>query len=820
MRPTHPRWVFHPTTVPWALALVSGLLLAGCSPTESRLTSLEVSPSTLSLAVGETATLSVQAFDQKGSAMAAGVVDWTVSPSGVASLEMVGSGSVRLRGDGVGIATVTARASGTTASATLNVTAGPPADVSLSPEFRSLPSGESFTISATVRDAAGHPITDVTLAWSSSDPTVASVSANGDLSATVEGGAKGSATLRASVGGVEGTAEVEVTAGAASVIDLDVGDQTIASGTTISITATPRDAQGNALPAASVEWESSNPAVASVEAAESAWGTTALLAAPSVIVTGRKAGEAEISASMEGVGATISVEVTPGAPLTIELVPASLSLVVGDVSTVTGTVRDAAENEVSVQWNWSSNAEAVATVSAGEGPGSADVQAHSPGTATIRAEGGELEGEIEVQVSAGAPDRVEVTPSPAEVIVGQELELEARVLDEHGNLIPAPQVTWTSEQENVASVQGSGSTATVTGVNPGGPVSIHATSGGVTGSSSVTVRDPRVPMAWAYVSANGGTISSTNLGEGTVTAERIGTAEYQVIFTKVSDLGSHFTFHVSAYSGADWHELESPRAHCFVVESEVSASDWVRAIVLCLRTRPSEAVVQEPVNFRIAVVGDNVLAGSRAPEQRAWFSYNSIVDDSQQFVPRTHLSWTSNPHGSLLVTSDDFEGTARHDHDAHMLTPMAHFVSQFGGSQNDACEVNADFVDWARVKCRHSSMDALVIQHYVQGFHAGRPGQPWGFAMVSTGAEVYANRSAVHEGSVLATHLGRGKYRITFTQQREGPDPAILLSPFNSGWRQCAHSLQRKAPDMRIDVVCWNVNGEFADTQFTLGFLR
>ena len=80
---------------------------------------------------------------------------------------------------------------------------------------------------------------------------------------------------------------------------------------------------------------------------------------------------------------------------------------------------------------------------------------------------------------------IDVTPPADTIEVGQTVSLQAEVRDRSGGIMVGQSVTWSSQEESVAAVSTSG---VVTGVAPGGPVTITASSSGVSGSSEVLVR--------------------------------------------------------------------------------------------------------------------------------------------------------------------------------------------------------------------------------------------------------------------------------------------------------------------------------------------
>ncbi|MHC4711171.1 MAG: Ig-like domain-containing protein [Planctomycetota bacterium] len=82
----------------------------------------------------------------------------------------------------------------------------PVASVTVSPATAALPFGTTIQLTATVRDTAGHVLTDRTAAWSSSDSAIATVTSRGLAS----GVAPGSAMITATVAGASGAASVTV----------------------------------------------------------------------------------------------------------------------------------------------------------------------------------------------------------------------------------------------------------------------------------------------------------------------------------------------------------------------------------------------------------------------------------------------------------------------------------------------------------------------------------------------------------------------------------------------------------------------------------
>ena len=140
----------------------------------------------------------------------------------------------------------------------------PVASVDVTPATASLPVGATVQLVATPRDVSGNPLPGRVVTWASSNTTVATVSASG----LVTGKVAGTATITATSEGQSGTAAITVTAAGVPVASVSVTPATaqVFEGKTAQLTATPRDASGNALSGRTVTWASSNTTVATVSA--------------------------------------------------------------------------------------------------------------------------------------------------------------------------------------------------------------------------------------------------------------------------------------------------------------------------------------------------------------------------------------------------------------------------------------------------------------------------------------------------------------------------------------------------------------------------
>ena len=147
--------------------------------------------------------------------------------------------------------------------------------------------GQTLTLAASVRGAAGEPMPRARVTWSSSDSRIAVVDPTRGI---VRGVSAGAARITAHVGDVVSTITVAVSApavDATAVAGVDVSDMPpMTVGETTRLTATVRNALGATVSGTDIQWSSSNADIAAV--------------APNGLVTARAPGVATIRASAGG----------------------------------------------------------------------------------------------------------------------------------------------------------------------------------------------------------------------------------------------------------------------------------------------------------------------------------------------------------------------------------------------------------------------------------------------------------------------------------------------------------------------------------------
>jgi len=172
------------------------------------------------------------------------------------------------------------------------------ATVEVTPATLTLSVGQSRQFAASPKNSAGAVVSGKSASWQSSNSAVASVDATG----LVRGVAAGAATITASVDGKTGTATVTVIALPVFAVAVAPPTATVAVGGTYPLAATLTDSAGAILAGRTVQWTSSNAAVATVST--------------SGVVTGVAIGSSTITATAEGKSGASFITVTPNSALT------------------------------------------------------------------------------------------------------------------------------------------------------------------------------------------------------------------------------------------------------------------------------------------------------------------------------------------------------------------------------------------------------------------------------------------------------------------------------------------------------------------------
>lgn len=300
--------------------------------------------------------------------------------------------------------------------------------------------------------------------WQSSNENVVTI-----LKGRVVGISEGSAVITASINGKSSTCRVTVVSNYVVVtgLKLNKNSTTLLVGNSEKLTATITPSNANNK---SITWTSSNPSVATVNSS----GT----------ITAKSAGNTTITASLGNFTAKCEVKVTY-----------SMSLKSINLNKTSVTIKEKASEQLNVIYNpssatnkkvtWKSSNESIAKVDS-----SGKVTAISKGSATITAtanDGGYVATckviveEISKKVTAVALDKTELN-----IVAGQTAELKVTITPDYAE---NKKVTWTSSDENIATVED----GKITAIYPGTvEIKVKTEDGDKEAICKVTVTSPPI----------------------------------------------------------------------------------------------------------------------------------------------------------------------------------------------------------------------------------------------------------------------------------------------------------------------------------------
>src|SRR5439155_1007219 len=281
------------------------------------------------------------------------------------------------------------------------------------------------------------------VSWSSSDTSVATITSGGRATSITQG----SSTISAS-GGVTGS--TTLTVGPATLVSIAVtpANPSIAKGTTQQLTATGTYSDGSTQDlTSSATWVSSNNAVATVTAGG--------------LASGAAAGTSQVSASSSGITGSTMLTVEPAILVSIAVTPANPSIAKGTTQQFTAT---------------------------GGAPGTSNASASSSG----------VSGSTTLTVGPAALLSIALTPANPSTPQGGTQQFTATGTYSDGSMVDVTSsATWVSSNTAVATITAGGlASATAQGTSQ-----VSATSGGVTGSTTLTV-GPATLVSVAVTPAN------------------------------------------------------------------------------------------------------------------------------------------------------------------------------------------------------------------------------------------------------------------------------------------------------------------------------
>ena len=314
--------------------------------------------------------------------------------------------------------------------------------------------------------------TITTLYWETSNPEVATVDQEGNVTAV----ANGKATITAmTIDGSELSASCEVKIGMQDVESISISQKSAElkpnEMLNLNCTVIPENATNKAI-----TWTSDNTSIAVVRT-NSDGSATVLAVAPGI---------ANITATTNdgtNLSDTCVVKVLKLAE-SITLNKTTSAINTGEIIDLNATVLpdDADYKNVT----WATSDEALATVK-DNGNGTATISAINPGVVTITAttaDGSNLSASCEITITKLA-ESITLDKTTAEMLVNEEETLTATILPDNTSY---KVVTWTSSDESLATVKDNGDgTATITAINPGVVIITATTADGSNLSASCEI---------------------------------------------------------------------------------------------------------------------------------------------------------------------------------------------------------------------------------------------------------------------------------------------------------------------------------------------
>ena len=437
------------------------------TPPVVSVTGVTLNKTSTSIQVGGTETLTATVSPKDA---ANKKVTWKSSNAAIASVDANG----KVTGVKAGEATITVTTEDGGKTATCKVTVSDKeikvTGVKLNKSETSLLVGGNETLTATVlpEDATNQNVT-----WKSDKPEIATVDANGKVTAVKVGEA--TITVTTEDGGKTATCKVTVSETSVAVTGVTLNKTTLTleagASETLTATITPADATNQ-----KVSWKSSKEAVATVDANGK--------------VTGVKAGEAVITVTTEDGGKTATCKVyvnTATVAVTgVMLNKTETTILEGSSETLVATVLP--ENATNRNVSWKSSDEAVATVDA-----NGKVTGVKAGEAviTVTTEDGKKTNTCKVTVKSNTVNvtGVVLNKTSISIPIGEDETLVAKVLPENAT---NQNVTWSCKNPEIASVDANGK---VTGIKAGMTiVTVTTEDGGKTADCRVNVSERHISV--------------------------------------------------------------------------------------------------------------------------------------------------------------------------------------------------------------------------------------------------------------------------------------------------------------------------------------
>jgi uncharacterized protein YjdB len=278
------------------------------TPSLAAVAKVKVQVPTQNLQVGQDVQTVITLLDAAGNVLTGRTITYSTDNSAVISV----SASGVVKGMGAGSTKMRATSGGVTSTETFYVTGSSStiASITVAPASTSLTVGQTTQAVATARDAQGAVIGGSTFTWTTSNPSVATVSGSG----LVAGTGTGSATISAASSGRTGSMALTVSApgptGAVASVTVSLSPSSITIGGSSQATAIARDANGAVISGKTAAWSLGVASLANISSGG--------------VVTGLLAGVVPVTATIDGVSGSGNLTISnplnpPPASAVVEL---------------------------------------------------------------------------------------------------------------------------------------------------------------------------------------------------------------------------------------------------------------------------------------------------------------------------------------------------------------------------------------------------------------------------------------------------------------------------------------------------------------------
>jgi len=366
------------------------------------LDSIELTPTEKTVSSGSTVEFEAVGYDAGGNELSIDF-NWSVddaigeiSDAGAFTAVKVGAGKVTVSREDIG------------ASASLKVTPGEPADITLEPESFTITAGKTQPLTYEVRDANGNVIPSPEIQWEIAD-NLGSVDDQNRFKARKAG----QGPVKLTAGDAVAQSDVTVETGPIHTVTIEPTSADLRAGEQQGFTAEGFDSQGNPLDLEPA-WSASG-GIGSVNKAGNFKAVTE--------------GAGFVTVRMEDATAVARVKVSPGPVDRVAITPENLVINAGSEAEFSAVAYDAFDNVAPAEISWSLDAEDGIGALTDE----AIFQARGTGQGTVVATADEVEGRSKVVVEPG--ELAEIVLSPEEITLqsGETADVKATGRDAYGN---------------------------------------------------------------------------------------------------------------------------------------------------------------------------------------------------------------------------------------------------------------------------------------------------------------------------------------------------------------------------------------------------